>query len=103
MIKLFLTIFLNVLLTLFNIITTPINLLIQQYFPDIDNYISDIIVAFQTYVFPIIGWFFDLLPTSVFIALLSYLNTYLLINWYFEPIYKGVARAVELIKKLPLA
>lgn len=103
MIKLFLTIFLNVLLTIYDIITTPINLLIQQYFPDIDTYISDIIVAFQTYVFPIIGWFFDLLPTPVFVALLSYLNTYLLVNWFFEPMYKGIARAVELIKKLPLA
>ena len=103
MIKLLLTLLLSLLLNLMNIITTPINALIQTYFPDIENYVLIILGTFDTYVFPIFGFFADLLPTPVWTGLVLYLNTYLIINWFFEPAYKVIVRALYVIKKLPLA
>ena len=82
MIKLFITIILNVILFIFETITRPLDNLLVNFFPNMSIYLNNINSMLSTYVFPYFSWFLDLLPANVVVALFVYFNFYLTLNWF---------------------
>lgn len=69
MIQLVLNIFLNLISTLVQLITYPINLLLNSYFPSISSQITSVTNVFDS-VFNSITWGLGLIPTPIISVLM---------------------------------
>lgn len=99
MIKAIINGILNLATSLINIILTPINLLIENLFPNMASAIGTFNQFVNTYIGNGLSWFFSLLP-PIFRGLLVTWFTFVIAYYGFIYTYKAIIKIYEIIQKI---
>lgn len=99
MIKKLLNGILNMASSLVSLVLTPINLLIENLFPNMANAISTFNTFVNTYIGGSLSYFFNLLP-PIFRSLLVIWFTFVIAYYGIIYTYLGIKKIYEVIQKI---
>lgn len=101
MIKALINGILNVLMSVINIVLTPLNLLFDNLFPDVGNMISTFATFVNQYVGGSLSYFFSLLP-PIFRGLITAFITFVIAYYGIYYTYVGIKKLFDVIQKVKL-
>lgn len=101
MIKALINGILNVLMSVINIVLTPINLLFDNLFPNVGNMISTFSTFVNQYVGGSLSYFFSILP-PIFRGLLTTFLTFVIAYYGIYYTYIGIKKLFDIIQKVKL-
>ena len=101
MIKALINGILGILMSIINIVLTPLNLLFDNLFPDVGNMISTFSTFVNQYVGGSLSYFFSLLP-PLFRGLITTFITFVIAYYGIYYTYVSIKKLFDVIQKIKL-